>query len=47
LWPLEDVYEDALRVHIHRLRRKIEANPSKPRYIITERSVGYKFPKKQ
>ena len=44
LWPLEEVFEDTLRVHIHRLRQKIEANPSKPRYIVTERGQGYSFP---
>ncbi|HHV62868.1 MAG TPA: response regulator transcription factor [Firmicutes bacterium] len=30
-------------VHINRLRRKIELDPSKPRYIITVRGIGYKF----
>jgi DNA-binding response OmpR family regulator len=44
LWPLEEVFEDTLRVHVHRLRHKIEANPSRPRYIITERGKGYTFP---
>jgi DNA-binding response OmpR family regulator len=44
LWPLEEVFEDTLRVHIHRLRQKIEATPSRPRYIITERGTGYTFP---
>lgn len=45
IWPLDEVYEDTLRVHIHRLRHKIEANPSKPRYIVTERGMGYRFPR--
>lgn len=44
LWPSEDVFEDTLRVHIHRLRAKIEANPSRPRYVVTERGLGYRFP---
>lgn len=44
LWPSEDVFEDTLRVHIHRLRSKIEANPSRPRYVVTERGLGYRFP---
>ena len=44
LWPLEEVFEDTLRVHIHRLRHKIEANPSQPDYIVTERGKGYSFP---
>ncbi|HEY1760374.1 MAG TPA: response regulator transcription factor [Bryobacteraceae bacterium] len=32
-----------IRVVIRRLRRKIEPDPGKPRYIVTERSVGYRF----
>jgi DNA-binding response OmpR family regulator len=43
LWPLEEVYEDALRVHVYRLRQKIEPVPSHPRYIVTERGLGYQF----
>lgn len=43
LWPLEEVFEDTLRVHVHRLRQKIEANPRRPRYITTERGLGYRF----
>ena len=44
LWPFEDVFEDALRVHIHRLRQKIEPDPSHASYIITHRGAGYEFP---
>ena len=43
LWPLEQVFEDTLRVHVHRLRQKIELDPGKPCYVVTERSVGYRF----
>lgn len=43
LWPLEEVYEDTLRVHMHRLRRKIEPEPTSPRYLVTQRGVGYCF----
>ena len=43
LWPLDEVFEDTLRVHIHRLRQKIEPNASKPHYLITQRGVGYSF----
>jgi DNA-binding response OmpR family regulator len=43
LWPLEEVFEDTLRVHVHRLRQKIEVDPSKPCYIVTERGLGYRF----
>jgi len=44
LWPNQEVFEDTLRVHIHRLRRKIEPRPEAPRYVVTERGVGYSFP---
>lgn len=43
LWPLETVYEDRLRVYVHRLRRKIELVPNDPQYIISQRGVGYTF----
>jgi two-component system, OmpR family, KDP operon response regulator KdpE len=39
-------YEDdtqVLRVHIANLRRKIEANPALPRYIVTDPGIGYRF----
>jgi len=32
-----------LRIYIGQLRRKIEANPSQPHFIITESGVGYRF----
>ncbi len=32
-----------LRVYVGHLRQKIEANPSKPQCILTERGVGYRF----
>ena len=44
LWPMEEVFEDTLRVHIHRLRQKIESTPGRPHYILTERGLGYSFP---
>lgn len=43
LWPLEEVYDDTLRVHVHRLRQKIEPDASEPRYVVTVRGVGYRF----
>ncbi|HVH65951.1 MAG TPA: response regulator transcription factor [Candidatus Acidoferrum sp.] len=39
----EEAYEEGLRVHISRLRSKIEPSPSKPVYIQTKRGVGYRF----
>lgn len=44
LWPREEVFEDTLRVHISRLRKKIEPKPGQTRYVITERGTGYSFP---
>jgi two-component system, OmpR family, KDP operon response regulator KdpE len=32
-----------LRVHIRSLRRKIEPDPVRPRYLVTEPAVGYRF----
>ena len=32
-----------LRVHVGHLRQKVEENPSRPRMIITEPGVGYRF----
>lgn len=43
VWPSEEVYEDRLRVHMHRLRRKLEPDMRHPRYIQTERGTGYRF----
>ena len=39
-------YRDAshyLRLYINYLRQKIEPDPAAPRYILTERGVGYRF----
>jgi two-component system KDP operon response regulator KdpE len=32
-----------LRVFIGQLRKKLEADPAEPRYLLTERWVGYRF----
>src|SRR5438045_3200877 len=32
-----------LRVVINQLRKKIEADPAKPKYILTEPWIGYRF----
>ena len=43
VWAVDEADENTLRVHIHRLRQKIEVSPSRPRYVVTERGVGYSF----
>ncbi len=32
---------DSLKVHIRRLREKIEENPSKPKFVLTRAGIGY------
>ncbi len=34
---------ESVKWYVWRLRKKLEENPSKPKYIITERGVGYRF----
>jgi len=34
---------DTVRVHVGTLRKKLEPDPSNPRYIVTEPWVGYRF----
>jgi two-component system KDP operon response regulator KdpE len=34
---------DYLRVHMHQLRHKIEANPARPKWLINEPAVGYRL----
>jgi len=44
LYPTgETVVDRVIDVHIGNLRQKIEENPSKPRYVLTARGMGYKF----
>lgn len=43
LWPLEEVYEDSLRSHMYRLRKKIERDSKRPEYIGNVRGLGYRF----
>lgn len=38
-----EVYDRTIDVQILRLRRKIEAEPAKPRFIVTQRGAGYLF----
>ena len=39
----EDIFDRSIDVQILRLRRKIELDPNAPRFIQTERGVGYVF----
>jgi DNA-binding response OmpR family regulator len=39
----EDVFDRSIDVQILRLRRKLERDPSAPRFIQTERGIGYVF----
>jgi DNA-binding response OmpR family regulator len=38
-----EVYDRSIDVQVLRLRRKIETDPSEPKFIVTERGVGYTF----
>jgi DNA-binding response OmpR family regulator len=44
-YEVEDQYEarQIVKWYIHRLRRKVEPEPGKPRYILNVRGVGYRF----
>jgi DNA-binding response OmpR family regulator len=44
-YEVEDLYEarQIVKWYIHRLRRKVEPEPSEPRYILNVRGVGYRF----
>jgi len=41
--PSHEKESQYLRVFIAQLRKKIETNPNRPEYIITESGVGYRF----
>jgi len=44
VWGPEYIDDNQLlRLYITYLRKKLEADPSNPRYIFTERGVGYRF----
>jgi two-component system OmpR family response regulator len=38
-----EVYDRSIDVQILRLRRKIEADPARPKFVITQRGAGYLF----
>ncbi len=41
--PAYDAESHYLRVFINQLRRKIEPDPSRPRYLLTEPGIGYRL----
>ncbi len=41
--PASDDQTQYLRLYIHQLRQKIESNPNRPQYIVTEQGVGYRL----
>lgn len=44
VWGYDEIVDlKAVTVHISMLRKKIETNPAKPKYIQTVRGFGYKF----
>jgi two-component system, OmpR family, KDP operon response regulator KdpE len=43
VWGREYVEEDYVRVYIRRLRDKLRDDPEQPRFIRTERGLGYRF----
>src|SRR5262249_49739934 len=44
VWGPEYEYDvQTLRVHVANLRKKIEPDPARPRYVVTEMGVGYRF----
>ena len=42
-WASGEATPDTVRVHVGSLRRKLEPDPSVPKYIVTEPWVGYRF----
>jgi two-component system KDP operon response regulator KdpE len=43
LWDGEQTDAQYLRVYVRQLRQKIEADPERPQYIITETGIGYRL----
>jgi two-component system KDP operon response regulator KdpE len=41
--PRYETENNYLRVYMAQLRRKLEADPSRPRHLITEPGIGYRF----
>jgi DNA-binding response OmpR family regulator len=41
--PSYETESNYLRVYLAQLRRKLEPEPSRPRYLLTEPGMGYRF----
>jgi two-component system, OmpR family, KDP operon response regulator KdpE len=41
--PAHQTDSNYLRFHLAQLRRKLEPEPSRPRYLVTEPGLGYRF----
>ena len=41
--PAEADHTEYLRVYMRQLRKKLEADPERPQYLLTEPGVGYRF----
>jgi two-component system, OmpR family, KDP operon response regulator KdpE len=41
--PAYETESNYLRVYLAQLRRKLEPEPSRPRYLLTESGMGYRF----
>jgi two-component system alkaline phosphatase synthesis response regulator PhoP len=41
-----DAYERAIDAHIKNIRRKLEPDPARPRYVLTVFGVGYRVPER-
>lgn len=44
VWGFADIdHVEYLRVYMAQLRKKLEANPEEPQYLLTEPGIGYRF----
>ena len=41
--PSHAQHGNVIRVHMAHLRRKLEPDPTQPRYLLTEPGIGYRF----
>jgi DNA-binding response OmpR family regulator len=48
VWGVNSLsYDNTIMVHIHRIRERIEPDPSQPEYLVNVRGLGYKLIKKE